>query len=69
MPVDQVPRDEVLTEAPCYMDRFVKAALEIKLHLNNFSTGKGFRLSKAWNPSTQTHRGQENSKLQRKKKN
>jgi hypothetical protein len=35
----------------CYMDWFFKA-VEIKLHPDDINRDKGFKLSKAWNPST-----------------
>jgi hypothetical protein len=34
------------------MDRLVKVATEIKLHPDDMNREEGFRLSKAWNPST-----------------
>jgi hypothetical protein len=54
------------------MDQFVKEALEIQSHLNNFNTGKGFKVSKAWNPSTRLLRHsntQRSEKLQEDIKN
>jgi hypothetical protein len=34
------------------MDRLVKEATEIKLHPDNINREEGFKLSKAWNPSS-----------------
>jgi hypothetical protein len=43
---------EILAETSDCMDRLVKEAIEIKLHLENLNREEWFILSKAWNPST-----------------
>jgi hypothetical protein len=42
---------EMLAKTSGYIDRFVTASTEIKLHLNNINREEGFIHSKAWNPS------------------
>jgi hypothetical protein len=42
----------LLAKISAYNDRLIEEAAEIKLHLNNKNRDKGFKLSKAWNHST-----------------
>jgi hypothetical protein len=43
---------EVLAKTSRYMDRLVKEATKINLHPDNINREEGFKLTKAWNPST-----------------
>jgi hypothetical protein len=51
MLLDQVPRGEVVAKTSGYMGH-VKEATEIKFLPDNINREEGFKLSKAWNPST-----------------
>jgi hypothetical protein len=43
---------EALVKISGYMARLVREAIEIKLGQDNINKEEGFKLSKAWNPST-----------------
>jgi hypothetical protein len=43
---------EVLANTSGYMDQFVKDTTELRLHPDSIKREEGFKLSKAWNPST-----------------
>jgi hypothetical protein len=45
------------------MDRFVREAIKIGLHLNGTNTGEGFTLIRTWNPTTRLLRLSEEHRL------